>query len=747
MGAVSRTGGGWPRALWRSEWLRGIDDVGRELIEGAGALRVFDRGARLFAPGEPADVFFVLGDGLVDVRIVRRGDAQSSVVRRAAAGDAVGEEAIVRLGAPRATEATCACRTTVAEVPVAVFRRAVERAGPTGAAKREAALRAAAARDAVRASSFGRGLPERHVDALVRAAGHRVLDRGEVLYEKGTPATHVYVVADGMISLQVEEGGRVRVRGYLARGDLVVDGGFDSGGAHDTTAAACGPAWILAIDREPVLRIARAHPDALARARRVAVAPVLPEATRHVLGDLWRFAVAGSMLVIDDEACVRCGHCAWSCAQAHDDGVSRLVRRGEKVVVRDAVDGTSRALVVPGSCQHCKHPACMLECPTGAIGRDPRGDVFVREELCVGCGACVKACPWGSVQLAPRAPAGGPRSVVRAVPDGSAPAGGGQPALVAVKCDTCRGVASGPACVSACPVDAIARVEPAAAMAEVRDALGAGVNARALPRVRPSWPFVAAAIVVAAAWARITPTSRPGHLATGTLAGVLVIALSAYAAVKRTRLRGAGARGGLSRVRPHTIAHLALGTLAAGAVGAHCGWRAPPNAAGALLVAFAMATAAGLASALAYRLLPKALSKIERRALLPEDLPLRARELEERAFAVLTGRSDATKTVYERLLLSYARAPLGPLTLIARRATLAAEERRLEQRIERVLGSAASQLDGLKDLVRLVVEQRAVSAQRVLQLALRTSVPAHVLAAAVTVVLLAVHVGLALRGR
>jgi len=203
----------------------------------------------------------------------------------------------------------------------------------------------------------------------------------------------------------------------------------------------------------------------------------------------------------------------------------------------------------------------------------------------------------------------------------------------------------------------------------------------------------------------------------------------------------------VSRLRPHTIAHLALGVLAVGIVGAHCGWRVPPNAAGGLLVAFAASSVAGLITALAYALVPKALSRIERRALLPEDVAARARELDERAFGALTGRSDATKALYERLLSPYARARLGALALVARRTTLREEELRLKQRMERLLGKEASRLDGTEDLVRLVVERRAVSAQRILQLALRAWLPAHVVVSAIALVLLAVHVVLVARGR
>ena len=40
--------------------------------------------------------------------------------------------------------------------------------------------------------------------------------------------------------------------------------------------------------------------------------------------------------------------------------------------------------------------------PTGAIGRDPKGEVFIREDLCTGCGNCAKGCPLDNIQMAPR---------------------------------------------------------------------------------------------------------------------------------------------------------------------------------------------------------------------------------------------------------------------------------------------------------------------------------------------------------
>ena len=230
------------------------------------------------------------------------------------------------------------------------------------------------------------------------------------------------------------------------------------GEARRLSVMASGPAWVVALPREVFIPVARRNAKTLRAAHRVTsspVSPILSGTTTHLFQDVYRLRVARSLLVIDQDSCIRCGHCAWSCADVHADGVSRLVRRGEKVAAPKTAP-----LLVPNSCQHCKNPACMIDCPTGAIGRDARGEVFIREDLCTGCGSCAKACPWENIALAPRADA---------LPF---------PA-VAVKCDLCKGSADGPACVSVCPTEAITRIHPNDALLELRSGeLG-------IPRSRP----------------------------------------------------------------------------------------------------------------------------------------------------------------------------------------------------------------------------------------------------------------------
>ena len=46
------------------------------------------------------------------------------------------------------------------------------------------------------------------------------------------------------------------------------------------------------------------------------------------------------------------------------------------------------------SCMHCKTPPCLEACPTKATYKMSNGIVDINLELCVGCGACILACPY-----------------------------------------------------------------------------------------------------------------------------------------------------------------------------------------------------------------------------------------------------------------------------------------------------------------------------------------------------------------
>jgi CRP-like cAMP-binding protein/Fe-S-cluster-containing hydrogenase component 2 len=783
---------GWPAVVFDAPVLRGLDARARRELAEAGRLLDLAAGARVYAAGDEGPSFYVVAAGRVAMTAVRRGDEGESELRVAGPGESFGEESTV--GLSRRATARAVVRSSVAEIPLPVFRRATARAGRADVADRtERTLARAATADLLRTLSVTRDLGPREQDQLLDTTTLRRVERGAHVYRQGEPASEIFLVADGMVQIQVEEDERLSVRAYLGRGDFFGDVEVLHGAARASSAVASGPSVLAVVPAQVFRAIAAAHPELLLRLRRLAedqeaaqravVGKAAANATQHAFRDLYRLKVARSLLVIDLESCVRCGHCAWACAETY--GVARLVRRGDKMVTRatDGDGGAPQHLMLPNSCQHCEHPACMVDCPTGAIGRDPSGEVFIRDALCTGCGACAKACPWDNIQMAPR-PAGAPPP-----PPGAQPLAG-----LAVKCDLCRGY-DGPACVQACPTGSIFRVNPAEDLAEVRALLGGapGTTARgagARPRVVAGAAIAAAGMGMAGAVLTARGHLQPAQgvgLGAGVMAGLGMVALLAYAVPKRgirLWLAPAGGRGeGESRpagapgrhsalaflapltrrilarpraaggapasvVRPHLEAHLALGLVTAGLALGHAPLRGGAGSGAALLVALGLTSAAGALGAITYKLLPPRIARIERAAALPEDFARARQELLDRLYREASGKSELVKKLLEKILLPYARSPLGPLALLATGRSLREEQAALRARVDAVLeGRGQERLAGLAELVRIVVELRALPAQRLLLGLLRAWLPLHVVTFGVALALLLLHVVFALGRR
>lgn len=105
----------------------------------------------------------------------------------------------------------------------------------------------------------------------------------------------------------------------------------------------------------------------------------------------------------------------------------------------------------------------MKDCPPDAIRRAPNGEVYIQDN-CIGCGNCERNCPYDVIQMAYEDSRHSSTFIWQLLGLGKAP---GDPpkmdadaAKVAVKCDMCKDLSGGPACVRSCPTGAAIRISP-----------------------------------------------------------------------------------------------------------------------------------------------------------------------------------------------------------------------------------------------------------------------------------------------
>lgn len=102
----------------------------------------------------------------------------------------------------------------------------------------------------------------------------------------------------------------------------------------------------------------------------------------------------GKALMINYEKCTGCRLCELVCSVMHE-GVSNPSRARIKVIKWEA-----EGLYIPMSCQQCEDAPCTNVCPVKAISRDDDlARVMVDYDMCIGCRACVSACPFGAMSF------------------------------------------------------------------------------------------------------------------------------------------------------------------------------------------------------------------------------------------------------------------------------------------------------------------------------------------------------------
>lgn len=283
-------------------------------------------------------------------------------------------------------------------------------------------------------------LDETAIEKLRRSADLVSYEPGALIVEQGKPADAFYLVRGGYVRVALQVGASNAAVSYLRRGDYAGEIGLLLDEPWPFTLSALEHVQMVKLTRDTFQEVLAAYPamqqqlwDAtVTRLKERGSVAREPLSSRYLQMAMDTGLIHGeSVLLIDLNTCTRCDDCVRGCADTHG-GVPRFIREGSKF----------RSWSVPTACYQCTDPVCMIGCPTGAITR-PLGtlEVTINTDTCIGCGNCVKRCPWGNIIEVPfHSP-----TLARDID-------------LATKCDLCLGRAAGPACVQMCPHGSAVRI-------------------------------------------------------------------------------------------------------------------------------------------------------------------------------------------------------------------------------------------------------------------------------------------------
>ncbi len=103
--------------------------------------------------------------------------------------------------------------------------------------------------------------------------------------------------------------------------------------------------------------------------------------------------------VIDQTSCIGCHACTTACKAEHDVPLG-VNRTWVKYVETGTFPATRRQIAVL-RCNHCAEPPCVEVCPTRAMVQRPDGIVDFDTDRCIGCKACLQACPYDAIYIDP----------------------------------------------------------------------------------------------------------------------------------------------------------------------------------------------------------------------------------------------------------------------------------------------------------------------------------------------------------
>ncbi len=103
--------------------------------------------------------------------------------------------------------------------------------------------------------------------------------------------------------------------------------------------------------------------------------------------------MARMKFLCDADRCIECNACVTACKNEHD--VPWGINRRRVVTINDGKPGERS---VSMACMHCTDAPCAAVCPVNCFYTTADGVVLHSKDLCIGCGYCFYACPFGAPQ-------------------------------------------------------------------------------------------------------------------------------------------------------------------------------------------------------------------------------------------------------------------------------------------------------------------------------------------------------------
>jgi CRP-like cAMP-binding protein/thioredoxin reductase len=412
-------------------------------------VREYANGETIIRQNDYTNDFLVIATGRV--ALTRRAEQSMRDVQIAelTAGNFFGEMSLIS-GRRRTATATAVGVTRMIEIPRKAILKLLSNAQKAKALVDQAFLLRA----------FGGylfpGVPEALLGELVDRAVVTSFGKDAVVFKQGDDAETFYLIRNGMVKISKKSGDKEVVLSYLVAGNFFGEAALFSDAARTATVTTIFPSDLIKLSKRDFANFLAAHPELreapLRKLEERRIAGLIAEATPgsgNILGDLIREEVVmgTQTLLIDEHKCIRCGNCVSACSGVHDDGQARISLTGIKLY----------NLLAPNSCWQCENPLCMLDCPPDAIARDPRGEVYIKSN-CIGCGNCERNCPYDNIFMVHKEPKKTLFSWVASLLGKDHKSDVEQ--TVAVKCDLCRDIRGGPACVRGCPTGAAIRLTP-----------------------------------------------------------------------------------------------------------------------------------------------------------------------------------------------------------------------------------------------------------------------------------------------